>query len=346
MNVRVIGRYFDGQGSQCHDVEVLIQDTGVVVQSAAVSREYPIGSFTASERSASRPRVLQFQDGSRCELPATPGLDRALSGQGLGDGWVAGLPRRRGVLLLAVLMLVGGLISATIWGVPAAARLAAQWTPPAVLQALDREALAVLDARVFRPSELPFERQQHFRTALQRLVDLDRAAISAQDAISLHFRSSPVLGPNAMALPGGSIVLLDELVELADDRGVIAVLAHELGHVRGRHGLDLSYRSAAVAGLAAWLYGDISALVAVVPTVLLQAHYSREMEREADRFALIRLAQAGSDPAALPAVLEQLYRSRNQPQSAGSTYLDSHPAPRERLSDLRVQLEQLTVPQP
>ena len=343
MSVVLIGRYFDGQGSRCHDVEVRVHAGGVAIQSAAVNRDYPAGKFSASECSASRPRILQFDDGSRCELPATPALDEALGRLGLGDGWAARLPRRRRVLLAATVLLIGGLVSATIWGIPAAASLAAKWTPPTVLQTLDRETLAVLDARLFKASELPVARQQAFRSALLRLIEAGGAGELPRDTVTLHFRSSPALGANAMALSGGSIVLLDELVDLASEEGVVAVLAHELGHVHGRHGLDISYRSAAVAGLAAWLYGDISALVAVVPTVLLQAHYSREMEREADRFALNRLAQAGEDPAALPAVLGQLYRSRDQAQVTGSTYLDSHPAPQERLSELRAQLEQLPV---
>lgn len=346
MGVRVIGRYFDGQGSQCHDVEVFIQESAVVVQAAAFRHEYPAGSFTASERSPSRPRILEFEDGSRCELPSTQALDAVLSGRGLGGGWVSGLSRRRGVLLVSAMLLVGGLVSATLWGVPAAARLAAHWTPADVLQALDREALAVLDARVFLPSELTAERQQSYRAALQRLITADDARRESPESVTLHFRRSPVLGPNAMALPGGSIVLLDELVELADADGVMAVLAHELGHVQGRHGLDLSYRSAAVGALATWLYGDISALVAVVPTVLMQSHYSREMEREADRFALHRLARAGADPAALPRVLERLYRSRDQAHAVGSRYLDSHPAPAERLSELQAQLDRLPAWKP
>lgn len=340
MNVCVIGRYFDGQGSRCHDVEVLLRETGVAVLGSEVSRDYPLGSFTVSECSSSRPRILQFDDGSRCELPATPALDAALRDQGLGDGWVASLPGRRGVLALSILLLVGGLISATIWGIPAVARLAAHWTPPAVLQAVDREALAVLDARVFSPSELSSERQQQLRALFKKLTDVDGTSVNEEVSAALHFRSAPVIGPNAMALPGGSIVLLDELVELADDPGVMAVLAHELGHVRGRHGLDLSYRSAAGGALAAWLFGDISALVAVVPTVVLQAFYSRDMEREADRFALLRLARVGGDPAALSRVLELLYQSRDPSHAKATTYLDSHPAPSERLNELRTLIEQ------
>ena len=52
----------------------------------------------------------------------------------------------------------------------------------------------------------------------------------------LEFRKSPAVGPNAFALPGGTVVLLDELVAAAaHDDEIAAVLAHEIGHLHGRH---------------------------------------------------------------------------------------------------------------
>ena len=40
----------------------------------------------------------------------------------------------------------------------------------------------------------------------------------------------------ALALPGGIIVVTDDMVNLAaNDPELLAVLAHEMGHLRGRH---------------------------------------------------------------------------------------------------------------
>lgn len=52
---------------------------------------------------------------------------------------------------------------------------------------------------------------------------------------------APQIGANAFALPDGTLVVTDELVELAGDNDdeVLAVLAHELGHIHERHGLRL-----------------------------------------------------------------------------------------------------------
>ena len=52
----------------------------------------------------------------------------------------------------------------------------------------------------------------------------------------LELRSGEALGANALALPSGIVIMTDDLVALAkSDDEIGAVMAHELGHVRGRH---------------------------------------------------------------------------------------------------------------
>ena len=67
----------------------------------------------------------------------------------------------------------------------------------------------------------------------------------------IEFRKSRI-GPNAFALPGGSIVITDELVALVDgDAAVVTgVLGHELGHVRHRDGMRMLLQASAVGVLA------------------------------------------------------------------------------------------------
>jgi Zn-dependent protease with chaperone function len=77
-------------------------------------------------------------------------------------------------------------------------------------------------------------------------------------AYSLNFRKGGSIGPNAFALPDGSLVLTDELVELAaNDEAVLGVLGHEIAHVEGEHTLRQLYRAAGVAGFIMLIGGDI-----------------------------------------------------------------------------------------
>lgn len=102
------------------------------------------------------------------------------------------------------------------------------------------------------------------------------------------FRNAEEVGPNAFALPSGTIVMLDQLVELADDdKEVLGVLAHELGHVERRHSARMMLQTS-ISGLAlTWWLGDVSTLLAAAPGVMLGAKYSRDMETEADEYAKV-----------------------------------------------------------
>lgn len=119
------------------------------------------------------------------------------------------------------------------------------------------------------------------------------------------------LNPNAVACPGGWIFINDSLMELCESPVELeAILAHEIAHVEMRHGLrELRHaESAAVKGaiFGAILGGLASSkgdqgsaqaisgavtLLAAIATQVAIAGYSRDMEMEADAFALNYLAQ-------------------------------------------------------
>jgi Zn-dependent protease with chaperone function len=140
----------------------------------------------------------------------------------------------------------------------------------------------------------------------------------------------------------------DELVKLApDDEAVLAVLAHELGHLNRRHSLRMLIQGSIVAGLVAWYLGDVSSVAAGLPTLLLQSRYSRAHEREADRFAATMLKANGIPPRRLADMLSRLeaaHRDRagkaadgaqeDQQRPAFADYYSSHPATKERIDAL------------
>jgi Zn-dependent protease with chaperone function len=148
----------------------------------------------------------------------------------------------------------------------------------------------------------------------------------------LEFRTSRAIGPNAFALPGGIIVITDELVALAkSDDELLAVLAHELGHVRLRHTMRRLLESSAVAMLIAGITGDIastSSLAASAPAVLLQSKFSRDNETEADRFAFDLMRRAGIDPKYFAVLLARLEAKRGP--GPFPAFLSSHPPSAER----------------
>jgi Zn-dependent protease with chaperone function len=213
--------------------------------------------------------------------------------------------------------------------------------PGTVLQKMGDSTLETLDRFMLKPSKLDSARQQELSDAYARL----RTPTDAQLNYRIVFRSSPEMGANAFALPDGNIVMLDELVNLTqDDNEIIAVLAHERGHIERRHAMRMVLQSSVVGLVLAWYVGDVSALLATAPAIIMQAKYSRDMEREADMYAEKTLAANGLSPCLLATILDKLEASHlaamkereklppadTAKHSVAMDYLSSHPATKER----------------
>ncbi|MCA1978265.1 MAG: M48 family metallopeptidase, partial [Thiobacillus sp.] len=215
------------------------------------------------------------------------------------------------------------------WGVPAAAQLAARTLPAGLDARIGAESLALMDKTAFEPSTLPAARQQAL--ARQLAAHCQRQPCPPY---RLLFRASPAFGANAMALPGGTVIVTDALVELArHDEEVLAVLAHELGHVQHRHSLRLAIQSIGAGAILVAVTGDIGSITDVaagLPSLLLQSGYSRDMEREADAYALAWLRTACIPPQRFA---DMLGRLDAHPSDTG--LLDSHPGSRERMLPFR-----------
>jgi tetratricopeptide (TPR) repeat protein len=213
-------------------------------------------------------------------------------------------------------------------GVPAAAEQIAQRIPVEAEVMLGRESLKGMDDFLMKPSTLSQARQNRLR---QKLAATMRAA-GDTTPYRLEFRASPVIGANAFALPSGIIVMTDELVGLAKrDEEILAVLAHEVGHVRHRHTMRMLLEASATALVIAGITGDIgsaAALASSAPTILLQAKYSRDSEREADAYAVEMMRKAALSPHYLGVILARLEQDHKGPGLP--TFLSTHPATQER----------------
>lgn len=185
---------------------------------------------------------------------------------------------------LGLLILIAGVYLGVTQGIPWAAERVAAQIPQDVQNRLGRDALVFLDRIILEPSELEAaEKQRLRRLAMPALV---AAGFADTD---LQFRKS--IGPNALTLPDGTIVITDELVALANDDQLLAVVYHELGHLEGRHILRRTLQNSFLVLGVFFLTGDVNSveLLLAIPTVVMNSAYSRDFEREADRYALEKL---------------------------------------------------------
>ncbi len=327
---RVACDYLDGVTSARRQVTLRVEDAHAIVEGEGVLRHEPLGRVRVSERMGSAPRLVSFPDGALCEVRDHDALDALLGATGFRESVVARAQSRWPFVAGAAAFCVGLVAAAYLFLLPWGARIAADHIPRRVVESLSAEVLDTLDRqRVLEPSKLPSARRDTLATRFARMVPPD----GAQVPHAIAFRAAPGIGANAFALPSGTIVVTDQLVELAaSDDEILAVLTHELGHVHHRHGLRKALQSSVVGLVVTWYLGDVSSLVAAIPAALLDARYSRDLEREADAYARRMLEFNSLPPTLLARMLDRLEAAHGGRSKAG--YLDSHPATEERVEAL------------
>lgn len=335
--------YFDGKVSTRRKVLLILEGQNVSVQGEGIDLSYPASGIRIPPGVGSIRRTVRFPDGGVCELEDAQllaSLERLGRGTGTGSilhRWEKSLPLAIGAVLLTALFVVLFLR----YGVPALARSAAMALPPSTENSIGRESLSTLDRLLMKPSTLTKERRADLTALFQRVAG--PAGVAA--GYRLEFRSCPAIGANAFALPSGIVIVTDGLVDLARDNDELAaVLAHELGHVRGRHALRHVLQSSAAGLVVATLTGDlvsITSLAATLPTALVDASFSREFEREADDAAIAWMKSAGVPPrryAEMLGRLEAQLSTRRGETTGGSVsvrnYLSTHPDTGERIREI------------
>jgi tetratricopeptide (TPR) repeat protein len=202
---------------------------------------------------------------------------------------------------VVVLGLLALAILAIARGVPLAADHVGRTLSSEAEARLGAGMLQVFDSNGCRPSTVDEARRDALR---KRLVQLG-------DGYRLELRSCPGLDPNAFALPGNTIVVTDELIRLAQSGDQLsAVLAHEMGHLRERHGVRAALQRAGILTTVSTLTGDTAGLADALRRVLLQTGYPLAFEEEADAFALQRMRDQSIPPRALADMLQVLERYR------------------------------------
>lgn len=322
----VAGKYFNGRTSRVHAVHLDIVD-GVVHMGGEAERSCPLREMDISERSVHAPRKLAFPDGGFIEVDDNAGIAAMLSTAGYEEGIAVRMTQSWRNTVMALISTAALLAGSYLYLLPAGAKLVAQALPPSVERSLGNGVLDFLDQHLLKPSTLPPERQRQLAEAFAAL----RPPAEGAPPYRLLFRGGTI-GPNALALPSGDIVLTDDMVELAgSDDELLAVLAHELGHLHERHMTQRLVQGSAIAAASTLLFGDASALVANLPTLMLDLKYSREIETSADDYAVAMMKKNGIDPDALARLFERVHEVNGEEVP----YLSTHPGTGERIARIR-----------
>jgi len=159
---------------------------------------------------------------------------------------------------------------------------------------------------------------------------------------------------NAFALPGGYLYLNRGLIEAAKTEGQLAgVMAHEIAHVALRHGtnqVSKAYLGQMGLGVMAGLIGkDSSSTGKTINAVggfglnALFLKFSRTDEVQADVVGAQMMARAGYDPQEMVDFFEVLRSTQARDPGKVEQFFSSHPAPKDRATRIRNEMQLLTV---
>jgi len=143
--------------------------------------------------------------------------------------------------------------------------------------------------------------------------------------------------PNALALPGGRILVFSGLIGFSYSANELAgVLAHEVGHVKDRHGLQRVVESSVSGALIGLLFGDAvgATAFAIAGDALLNGAYSREKEMQADEMAIQLMAQNGWTAKPMAALFGRMERQYGD-QGGVLSLVSSHPSHGDRVDSIR-----------
>lgn len=353
--------YFDGRSARKLPVIIRLQGGEVHVHGAEVNFIAPFDIKRLSEKLGTAPRTLHFADGGHCLVKDHAALQTMLQEAGYAQhSLVSGLESRWSYAGIALLFTLLAVAAAYIWGLPILAKEVAERVPPDIARKMDEQTLFLLSKHALQPTQLTLAQQQKITQKLQSLLPPEG---EAKPNFHLVFRNSEMIGPNAFALPGGTILVTDQLVRMADkppasQDQVTGVLSHELGHVAHRHALRQFLQGSIVAVVMTWYVGDISSLLASVPTALLETRYSRALESEADDYAIATMERNHLSPGLLADMLvklESFYQVQSSDKAKSKAeakikqqdkakqddgnmlegYFSTHPLTKDRINKLR-----------
>jgi predicted Zn-dependent protease len=245
--------------------------------------------------------------------------------------------RGRQIRLAAVSTLaLAAVIAAYIFGVPLIASRLVQVIPPGWEDGIGETVAHQIEASLGGPAGLPVCDPDPESLANRAIVRFAEAALAETNTpFSPDIRVVRSDIPNAFAVPGGRVYFFSALLNAARTPDEFAaVLAHELGHVVYRHGMEQLVSTAGTGLLVGFILGDMTgiSIAAGLGATIIDARFSREAEREADRFAAHVAQSLDFQPWALANLIGRVAQDSDFDRALA--LFNTHPLTDERLMAL------------
>ncbi|MBL6937207.1 MAG: M48 family metallopeptidase [Alphaproteobacteria bacterium] len=339
----VAGRYFPP--SEARSIAAFASVVGkrqlrFETEDAYVLFEGPPRGLRSTPRLASLTRRIELANGARFETEDNDGADallwklwrlpRGRMTARLEKGWPA-------VALLLLLIAAGGYLFADR-AAPMATEHLAKVTLITMAHPMSEQALLALDRYALTPTGLSAADQARANVLFERAEAQGRLGAGGY---RLVFRGGWRIGPNAFALPDGTIVMTDSLwATMQDEDEALGVFAHEISHVDHAHQLQRVYQISLWPAAVATLTGDISRMsemAANLPGLIAQAPVPDDFERQADDDAGRMMRALGAKPSRLAALLERLDRAACRGKDCLGGWVSDHADVAARVARLKAE---------
>jgi Zn-dependent protease with chaperone function len=319
--------YFDGRSNRKHRVTLQFAAGLDIVEDGMVVGTWP---YDGIRRADGPQTLLRLKCVAALPLARLEIMDEATkalvaSHCGALDVGRAG-PGQTWRIVLWSLAAVCSILVVALYGIPFAADRLAPVVPAAVEkrigEAVDRQVRVLLGGKTCSGAE--------GHKAFTALVNKLKRAGGIETPLDAEVMATVL--PNAFALPGGKVYMLNGLLQKAQNPDEIAgVIAHELGHVQHRDNLRKIIQTGGTSFLIGLLFGDVlgASTMIFATQSLLDASYSREAERGADDFAIEVMHKLGRSPKPMG---ELLFRITGAEAGKTITILTSHPLTEDRLA--------------
>lgn len=166
----------------------------------------------------------------------------------------------------------------------------------------------------------------------------DRLAQNAPQDIDFKIRVINARLVNAVALPGGHILLTRGILKFVGDANEMAgVLGHEMGHVALNHAVENMIKVGGVTALFSLMVGDVAggAVIIAVAEAVVRGSFTQEAERAADDFGVRLMNRGGFDARPMAAFFNRLAAMEKKKGLAKGTgrmreWMSSHPPTKDR----------------
>ncbi|MBT6346515.1 MAG: M48 family metallopeptidase [Nitrospina sp.] len=348
------GALFDGKNSQKHFVNVELTPQEIILNRPGGDRDH--WAFSDLSWSANTPfnieRLVKDEYGERLETLVVEDSDFytsvlniapqnfAKQGKRLDFSW-----KLNGILILVLILFAYGLIK-TIPELVAdrmVEKIPVEWEVTVGQTLLDL---------------LPIDQEPDpgVIAILQETVERLEKAVPGSQPYDLKVYILPIDQVNALALPGGAIVIFEGLLKKAESPEELAgVLAHEIQHILLRHSTRGILRHTAKGFLTAFFLGDVNAVmegVVQLASELETLGLSREMEEEADQKGMDLILSANIDPRGMIRIFEKLTEEQSlqkelpdrkkiveEEKQKFTSYFSTHPSGSNRVAQLKAQVQ-------